>query len=79
MQEATTIFENVAFGLLGLVLLVVFLVVWIKIMSRTGYNGALGCLMLVPVVNLILMLVLAFKEWPVERENKRLKEQLRQP
>jgi hypothetical protein len=33
----------------------------------------MGLLMLIPVANLIMLLVLAFGEWPIEREVKALR------
>ncbi|HEX9780807.1 MAG TPA: hypothetical protein VGB20_06290 [bacterium] len=41
--------------------------VWWRIFSKTGYPGVLGILMLVPLVNLVLVLMLAFSQWPLER------------
>ncbi|WP_421791505.1 hypothetical protein [Hyphobacterium sp.] len=35
-----------------------------RIISRTGLPGALGLLALIPLVNLILLWVLAFIDWP---------------
>jgi len=59
-----------------LVLLVVaFLVVvanW-KIFSKAGYPGILSLAMLVPILNVILWLYLAFGEWPVLKELKALR------
>jgi hypothetical protein len=49
------------------VLFVLFLIPWWKIWQRTGHSGAWGLLMLVPLVNLISLWVLAFKEWPALR------------
>ena len=49
--------------------------IWWRIVSKTGYHGALGLLMLIPIANLIMILVLAFSEWPVEKELKQLKAQ----
>ncbi len=48
---------------------------WIgwRICAKTGYSGALGLLMLVPVANLVLLLVLAFGSWPIEEELRRLR------
>ena len=42
------------------VLLTPFYMLW----KRTGHSGWLCLLMLVPMVNLISLYVLAFKEWP---------------
>jgi hypothetical protein len=43
-----------------------------KIVSKTGYSGWLGLLILVPLVNLVFMLILAFTEWPIERRIRSL-------
>jgi len=40
-----------------------------KICSKAGFSGALGLLMLVPPANIILMLYLAFAQWPALRAN----------
>ena len=42
--------------------------VWYKIIGRTGYTAWLALLMIVPLANLVLTLVLAFSEWPIQRE-----------
>jgi hypothetical protein len=42
-------------------------IMW-RICSKAGYPGALGLLVLVPIVNLILLIFLAFAKWPIERE-----------
>gem|GEM_PF-1327298 len=44
-----------------------------RIASKAGYNGALSLLMLVPVVNLLVLLLFAFSEWPLEQEVRRLR------
>ena len=62
------------FGFLYLIFWLVFIffmgLIWWKIVSKTGYHGALGILMLVPVVNIVMMAILAFKEWPIRKELK---------
>jgi hypothetical protein len=40
-----------------------------KICSKAGFPGALGLLIIFPVVNVILVLYLAFAEWPALRRN----------
>jgi len=52
---------------------VVVLPFW-KILSKAGYAGALALLMLVPVVNVLVPFFLAFAEWPIERELRRLRQ-----
>jgi len=43
---------------------------WWRIVKKTGYPGALGILLLVPIANIVMMSILAFKEWPIQRESK---------
>jgi hypothetical protein len=47
--------------------------IWWKIFAKTGRSPATGLLMFVPVLNLILLCVLAFKKWPVHREMDKLR------
>jgi hypothetical protein len=47
-----------------------------RIFRKAGFAGALGLLMLVPVVNLFVALYLAFASWPVLAEIERLKLQI---
>ncbi len=66
----------VAVLLIGLVVLIssaIGVVCWCMIVKRTGYNWALGLLMLVPIANIVLFLVLAFGTWPIQRELESLK------
>ena len=60
------------FGFIPLLIILVLLVVpyW-KIRSRSGHSGAWGLLMLVPLVNVISLWVLAFKRWPALGETDR--------
>ena len=55
-------------GLPGLVLMLVMAAVIVvpywKIWSRTGHSGWLSLLMLVPILNVVMIYVLAFKSWP---------------
>ncbi|HUA81701.1 MAG TPA: hypothetical protein VL997_15090 [Dyella sp.] len=38
-----------------------------KIVAKAGYNGAWSLLIFVPLVNIIMMYVFAFSQWPTER------------
>jgi len=49
--------------------------VFCKIFSKTGFSWALGLLMFVPIANIIMLFVLAFAEWPIERELRSFKRQ----
>ena len=38
-----------------------------RILRRTGFSGAWSLLLLIPLVNLVVVYVFAFTDWPVER------------
>ena len=50
-------------------------VIWCKLFSKAGHHWAGGLLMLVPVANVIMPFVLAFGQWPIERELQQLRRQ----
>ncbi|KCZ89010.1 MULTISPECIES: hypothetical protein [Hyphomonas] len=54
-------------GVLYIAFIVLFIVGYWKIWSKAGFNGAWSLLMLVPLVNLIAFLYLAFAEWPIHK------------
>ena len=54
------------FALIGVLLTVIAL--W-KICSKAGFNGALSLLMLLPIANIVLLLYIAFAEWPALKNN----------
>ncbi|MEM8788313.1 MAG: hypothetical protein AAGE76_08620 [Pseudomonadota bacterium] len=57
-------------GILGMVLFLILLVppYW-QLWKRTGHSGWISLLMILPIVNLILIWVLAFKRWPALDSN----------
>lgn len=62
-------------ALAGLIMLVLVLgffffigLIWWKIFKRAGYHPALGLLVLVPIANIIILAILAFTEWPIQKE-----------
>ena len=59
--------------LIGLAVSILSAVVYCRICSKTGYHWALGLLMFVPIANLVLPLVLAFSEWPIQKELREFK------
>jgi hypothetical protein len=59
-------------GLVGLLILIIYVVAWWQIFSKAGYSGALSLLFFIPVVNIILFLWFAFANWPVRQEVNRL-------
>jgi heme/copper-type cytochrome/quinol oxidase subunit 2 len=62
------------------IVIVIFMVVcaW-KIVSKSGYHGALSLLMIIPLVNVVMVAIFAFAEWPVLKELKLLKSQVGRP
>jgi hypothetical protein len=56
--------------LLILVMASVIVVPFWRIFSKAGFSGALSLLMFIPLVNLIMIFVLAFSEWPALREKR---------
>jgi len=66
--------------IVGTVYLVIALICWWKIFSKAGRSGAMGLLILIPVVGeLIMLLILAFGKWPALQDLARLRQQLNQP
>ena len=65
--------------LVTLIVVAIKVLIFCKIFSKAGYCWALGLLMLVPIANIIMPFVLAFGDWPICRELRRLKEQSQAP
>jgi hypothetical protein len=53
---------------------VVVLVPAFRIARKLGYPSPLAVVVFIPFANLIILWLLAFIEWPIEREVRRLKE-----
>ena len=64
-------YSLVAGGVLLLSLIVNFVIV-----KRSGYNPWLSLLALIPLVNFVFYLIFAFREWPVQHENRELRTRL---
>lgn len=64
---------------LVLIVVAIKVLIFCKIFSKAGYCWALGLLMLVPVVNIIMPFVLAFADWPIQKELRLLKQQQEKP
>ena len=60
---------------LVLIIVAVKILIFCKIFYKAGYSWALGLLMLVPIANIIMLFVLAFAEWPNERELRSFRQQ----
>jgi hypothetical protein len=64
------------FLIIALVSVAFTVVIYFFIFKRTGMSPWFSLLMLVPIANFVMLLVLAFTEWPVQRENAMLRAQL---
>ncbi|MFB0553122.1 MAG: hypothetical protein ACETWQ_07385 [Phycisphaerae bacterium] len=64
---------------LALIVVAIKVLIFCKIFSKAGYCWALGLLMLVPIVNIIMPFVLAFADWPIQKELRLLKQQQEKP
>ena len=55
-------------------LLVTALMVWMycRIFSKAGYSWALGLLSAVPIANVVIVVFLAFANWPIEQRLSQL-------
>jgi uncharacterized membrane protein YhaH (DUF805 family) len=58
------------------VFLIVFVWAYVRIIRRAGYSGWWILIGLVPLLNVVMFLVFAFKEWPIQRELAQLRAQL---
>jgi hypothetical protein len=59
----------------AMLMMVVMVWVYCRIFSKAGYSWALGLLMIVPIANLIMPFILAFGDWPIQRELRQLRRQ----
>lgn len=76
MNQVAGSISGVLSSLLFLFVLFLTIAVPWKVFSKAGYGGPMGCLMFIPILNLIALLILAFGEWPIERELRELRERL---
>jgi len=63
----------------ALIVVIIKVLIFCKIFSKAGYCWTLGLLMLVPIVNIIMPFVLAFADWPIQKELRLLKHQQEKP
>jgi hypothetical protein len=55
------------FALVGLGIAVFIFYCYWRIAEKAGFSGPLSLLMLIPGANLVLIVLFAFQEWPLER------------
>ncbi len=53
-----------------------FVYVYWRIFAKMGFSGALGFLMLLPLVSTIMFIYLAFSRWPLSNEAAQLEEEI---
>jgi uncharacterized membrane protein YhaH (DUF805 family) len=62
-------------AVVSLIIIVVFLLIYfiplVKILHKAGYSGWWSVLILVPILNLVMLYVFAFADWPALRGNTR--------
>ena len=52
----------------GIAIWLIFVIAYIKIITKAGYSGWWILILLVPIVNVVMVLIFAYKEWPIQRE-----------
>lgn len=73
IAQASDAGASAAALLVPIVLFALVIVAMWKILGKAGYAGPLALLAIVPVVNVVLLLVFAFSEWPIQREVRELR------
>jgi len=69
----------IVFGVLTFIgVLIVKALICCKIFAKAGYCWAYGLLMFIPIANVIMIFMLAFGEWPIQRQLRRLEQWQRQ-
>ena len=63
---------------IALGILIVKALICCRIFAKAGYCWAYGLLMFIPIANIIMIFMLAFGEWPIQRQLRRLEQWQRQ-
>ena len=61
--------ELIVIVVIGILVVVPF---W-KIFTKAGFSGGWSLLMIIPFIGIVILFYLAFAEWPIQRELKKLK------
>jgi hypothetical protein len=75
-EAALVVFFAIAIAvivLFALLITILLVLSYCKIFKKAGYSWAWGLLWLVPFGNIILPLVLAFGDWPIIKDIRKLK------
>jgi len=59
--------------IIGIAIWLVFVIAYIKIITRAGYSGWWVLIIIVPIANIVMLLIFAYKEWPIQRELRELR------
>jgi len=72
MNTPVAFISNLGVPEIFVTLAIALFVVWPfwRIFKKLGYPDTLGLLMIVPFVNLVLILFLAFAQWPTQKSGK---------
>jgi len=62
-----------AYAIVIVVAIIFGIIIYWRIATKAGYAGALSLLMFVPLVNLVIIILFAFTDWPIERELRALR------
>ncbi|HLL78845.1 MAG TPA: hypothetical protein VKT25_05060 [Ktedonobacteraceae bacterium] len=60
-------------ALFSLAIFIFVIVVYWRIVSKAGYNGAMSLLLFIPIANIIMIIIFAFSEWPIQKELNQLR------
>jgi hypothetical protein len=47
---------------------IIWIVAGLKVLPKAGYSRWLAILLIIPLVNLVMILIFAFADWPVDKE-----------
>lgn len=60
------------FWIFVLAVIIFIIVLYWRIATKAGYSGALSLLMFIPLVNLVMLILFAFSEWPIQQRLRAL-------
>lgn len=60
-------------ALFSLAIFIFVIVVYWRIVSKAGYSGAMSLLLFIPIANIIMIIIFAFSEWPIQKELNQLR------
>ncbi|MBC9785001.1 hypothetical protein H1S01_10820 [Heliobacterium chlorum] len=64
------LFSGLLGSIMGLLGIVIAIVPFWKIFSKAGFSPWYSLLLIIPIVNIIVLFVLAFADWPALRQQK---------